>query len=617
MELNRTSFKCINCSSHKLDTSQSQNGLVYCSCRQCATKFIYQPEDVEILNDYLASRNKLFTSIETARLNGNSSSSLISRNMEELAHSYTEIKNLDPVLCWCEIDLLTNNFTDFSKIDEAAKKYSAIQQDSCYYVTCEDISRCEKFESLYLGYIAENKRRKAAKIEKAQKRNKGIATAIVVILIVAVIAASCVFVVYKPTITLKDLDTKIVVKNSSFGLFNKIGIKATVEKANSGSEYNTLSDAVKKKSDNFEIYDFTFFKRGTEIKPKKGIFVTMPIPDGMKKENVYIYAFNEKGVLEEVESTVSGANGTIEFQVTSCGMYAIVERPFVVKFADADGEETTYAEKFAYWGEKIQIPEITPTKKGYDFDGWEYEGKDFDFDSVIKSDMTVTAKWTGHKYTAHLSLGNASMANGDPTNVTVTFGSKFKLGVAKNKNAVFAGWKVSGKSEVITDEKGNSLSVWDIAGDATLVPVWNASSSLTGSFEDANTYRIKTVQLKDNHVDSFTFYGMFGTTLQELKNLGYTKVELKVEIDIREVDDGYQEFFISKSSTVADSYCVYYQKNIEHGSGKKLTTRSTHTYNTTLNLDVFNENMYVLYSAHGSGSNDWYRDKIKLTFTLS
>ena len=613
----RAAFKCINCSSHKIETADSSNGLLYCTCRQCGAKFIYQNDEVDIIDRYIEQRNLVFTAMEKARAEGKSSSTpLVERNIKDLVKSFANIKDIDPIFRWYEIDMLTENFTDLSKVSEAQKLYEDMRQGNSFYVSGEDISNNDKYESKYTKYLDEKRKSQLKQVNKKLKRNKGIMIAITIILVAALLAGACGFIVYKPNITLEDVGAKIAINNSSFGLFGKVGINASIKKAESG--VTNFIKELDEKNYNYEIYDIKFLnKNGETVKIKKSVSVTMPIPSGMRKENVFVYIRNSKAELELVESKVNSSSGEIEFQVMDNTAYAIVERPFIVQFAD--GEENVYAEKTAYWGEKIEKPDVIPTKKGYDFAGWSIDGKEFDFDTVIKEDTVVTPMWEGKTYTAYLSVGsNASMVGSSPTTVKVTFGKSFNLGRASSKYGTFAGWKVSSSNEIITDADGKSLGVWNIADDATLYPVWQAANSLTGTFEDKSSYRISTAKLVNNHSDSVSFYEMFGTTLSGLKNMGYSKVDLKVEIDIREIDDGYQEIFIAKSTnTTNDSSFLYTNKYIEHGPGKKLTSMKTHTFSATLNLSSFNEDIYIYYSAHGSGSNDWWRDRIKLTLTLS
>lgn len=47
--------------------------------------------------------------------------------------------------------------------------------------------------------------------------------------------------------------------------------------------------------------------------------------------------------------------------------------------------------------QKVQVPRM-PIKEGYIFIEWQYEGKTFNFDTEIKEDIILTAKWIKEEY---------------------------------------------------------------------------------------------------------------------------------------------------------------------------------------------------------------------------
>ncbi|MDE7337208.1 MAG: InlB B-repeat-containing protein, partial [Clostridia bacterium] len=493
--------------------------------------------------------------------------------------------------------------------------YQSIPQDGYVFVARKDIKLKNKFEDQYIDYVAEYERKEKQKRQKSAKVKKALIAVVAIIIIAALIAGSTVFALYKPTITIDSINATMEIDNSSFGVFNKLGIDASVDEISEGSDYDSASASISKITSKYILYDIRFTKKGKEIQPKDGVAVTMPIPDSLIKQNSCVYFWDGKEGVKEVECEHSLNYDNIMFKVTECGIYAIVEKSFIISFADTGN--MSYDNIYVMWGEKIQRPSVDPTKKGYDFGGWYDGAKEFDFDAPIKQSKTISPKWIGRKYTAILNLDGGYMNGNSSTMVTVTYGSNFKLGVASKSNKTFLGWKNS-NGDLVTDSQGNSLSKWDIDGDARLTASWGKASSLSAVYVDTQTRRIKTEQFKNNYSDSIYLPGLFGDSISTLKNLGYTKMELRVEIDIREIDDGYQEFFITKHPTTTENgNCLYYQKNIEHGPGKKLTTMGTYTYSTTIDLNLLSDNIYVLYSAHGSGGNDWYRDRIKLNFTIS
>ncbi len=126
---------------------------------------------------------------------------------------------------------------------------------------------------------------------------------------------------------------------------------------------------------------------------------------------------------------------------------------------------------------------------------------------------------------------------------------------------------------------------------------------------------INTAALKDNYADTVSVKALCGRTVAEFAELGYIKVRFGLTVTISEKDDGYQEVFISKtrvgSSGGSYSDCLWYEKNIEHSPGKKDTSLRDYTFTTgEFDVSAIPETLYVLYSAHGSGGNGWYRHRI-------
>ncbi len=120
------------------------------------------------------------------------------------------------------------------------------------------------------------------------------------------------------------------------------------------------------------------------IKIKKDGIVERPI-DPVKDGYVFLgwYYNNE---LFDFNSKVDG-NITLvaRWQAKSNDM-----ETYTVKF-DTDGG-SVIANQVIKKGEKVTKPE-NPTKNGFEFKGWKYESKDYDFDQVVESDLTLVASW--------------------------------------------------------------------------------------------------------------------------------------------------------------------------------------------------------------------------------
>ncbi len=107
--------------------------------------------------------------------------------------------------------------------------------------------------------------------------------------------------------------------------------------------------------------------------------------------------------------------------LTGCGCENKNESKTTFKITfDTDGGSEISPQEVSE-GSLAQKP-VDPTKDGYSFAGWEYEGSDYFFTSTITQDMTLKAKWTksGSRYTVRFDSDGGSTVY----SVTVTEGEK-------------------------------------------------------------------------------------------------------------------------------------------------------------------------------------------------
>lgn len=80
-------------------------------------------------------------------------------------------------------------------------------------------------------------------------------------------------------------------------------------------------------------------------------------------------------------------------------------------------------------GNTLDEPD-TPKKEGFVFEGWYLDGEEYDFDSEVKKDMTLVAKWR------KVDIGD-NTGNEDPSNTTVPGGTTEEIDTTtKNTNKV-------------------------------------------------------------------------------------------------------------------------------------------------------------------------------------
>ena len=103
----------------------------------------------------------------------------------------------------------------------------------------------------------------------------------------------------------------------------------------------------------------------------------------------------------------------------------------------------------------------SPTRTGYTFLGWKYQGNYINSGKWTYLDnIEVIAEWSAKSYTLTLDPMEGEISGS--TSVDVTFDSSFTLPVCEDLDETrpFAGWFIDNKR--ITDENGESLSVWSI-----------------------------------------------------------------------------------------------------------------------------------------------------------
>ena len=93
------------------------------------------------------------------------------------------------------------------------------------------------------------------------------------------------------------------------------------------------------------------------------------------------------GYTDGTNNYAKNAKVTVTENMTLTARWQIMV--FEVKFVD--GDETVSTVEVNY-GEKVTAIEA-PSKEGYEFKGWALDGATYDFESVVKSELTLTAIW--------------------------------------------------------------------------------------------------------------------------------------------------------------------------------------------------------------------------------
>ena len=165
---------------------------------------------------------------------------------------------------------------------------------------------------------------------------------------------------------------------------------------------------------------------------------------------------------------------------------------YTVKF-DSNGGTEKYSDKTVVNGGKISNPG-TPTRSNYTFNGWLFNGKVFDFNTPITSNITLVASWSEiPSYTVTFDSDGGTSYNSQ----TVQKGSKAtNPGNPSKAGYTFGGW-ILGTSNFDFNTPINS--------NITLKAKWN-EITYTIKAEKADTYSVDAVLKVYNGTTEITNY---------------------------------------------------------------------------------------------------------------
>lgn len=147
-------------------------------------------------------------------------------------------------------------------------------------------------------------------------------------------------------------------------------------------------------------------------------------------------------------------------------------------------------------------------KTGYTFVEWKNGEKAWDFENdVISGNTTLEAVWSANEYdvTFDSAGGNAI----DP--VKATYDSAYSWEAPEKTGYTFLGWKAG--EVMLTDENGDSLSVWKITENTEVVAVWEIITyNITyDNLKGADNPNVSTYTVEDEVIfaavaqDGYTF----------------------------------------------------------------------------------------------------------------
>lgn len=120
-------------------------------------------------------------------------------------------------------------------------------------------------------------------------------------------------------------------------------------------------------------------------------------------------------------------------------------------------------------GDSFSLP--VSSAAGYEFKGWEYNGKVYTGTFTPTSDLILEAVWEAKKYTVTLDANGGKVEN---ATARIVYDDIYSLSVPIRTGYRFIGWYSAANKYGIklTDEKGKSLQKCDFICDKTLYAVW-------------------------------------------------------------------------------------------------------------------------------------------------
>jgi hypothetical protein len=152
-----------------------------------------------------------------------------------------------------------------------------------------------------------------------------------------------------------------------------------------------------------------------------------------------------------------------------------------------------------------------------------------------------------------------------------------------------------------------------------------ANNSPTTITIDWKTIREGSIKVTDSgqfnqRIDVVDF-GVFGINLEELKQNGYKTISFYIQLNVREIDDGYQHIFIYNSPNKSDDYLIA-SLRFEHSPGKKDGNWWVHKESELkfegLPLNKFMNNEFIIrYDASGDWwTDDWENKDLKIKLVI-
>ena len=270
---------------------------------------------------------------------------------------------------------------------------------------------------------------------------------------------------------------------------------------------------------------------------------------------------------------------------TQVNVYELnVYRSYAINVCYYDGD-TLLKTETAYTGYEF-TPNYIPTITGYKFNDWNYEPR------ILRDDLELYADKTANTYTVTYDVnGGDELA---ATEKMVVYDSDYIFTKPKRTGYTFLGWYY-GETQ-LTNEKGDSLAVWNYAKNLTVKAKWQANEyavTLNTNNESAGTVTGSGNYAYDSNV-----------TITARMNIGYTWLGWYDENDEFVTDELSYLFKMGSGATFTAKWEVSEEmRGFSFSSSESTCTINDVIDNETTQIIIPNYVTEINYVALGSCQN--------------
>ena len=185
------------------------------------------------------------------------------------------------------------------------------------------------------------------------------------------------------------------------------------------------------------------------------------------------------------------------------------------------GTDEIILTKYVNKNDKIKKP-IEPNKEGYVFKEWQLNGNTYDFDTEIKNDMVLTAKWIKEEY---ITINFNTNSSYNIESIKILKGETIKeLPISSKENFEFIGWYLDNKlytpSEIYSDitldaeYKNDKINTTYKQGDKVYIigSYSNSAYSLSANYDIAKGWDREIIAIIENGEFPYMIGNEYGVT---------------------------------------------------------------------------------------------------------